>query len=63
MKTTAYQGSESVVRILTSIARQVTELSQFHPSDNRGHQWSTLCLVPVFTTSFRLGAGSVDYCT
>lgn len=58
-----YQRRDSVVLILTNIARQVPELSQFHPSDNRGHQWSTLCLVPVFIISFRLGAGSVDYCT
>lgn len=58
----ACQGRECVVRILSSITRQSTELSQFHSSGSRSHQWSPLCLDPIFATSFRLGAGSVDYC-
>lgn len=58
----ACQGSDYLVRILSSIARQSPELSQFHSSGSGSHQWSPLCLDPIFSTSFRLGAGSVDYC-
>lgn len=60
----ACQGSECVVRILSSVARQSTELSQFHSSGSRSHRWSPLCLDPIFATAFRfrLGAGYVDYC-